>query len=529
MTIRSRFARVLSPRKSATVSIAGALLLAIFAVQVHSLRAQTAATQPSTPTGDRDRMMQLLHLPTPGPFPALADDPNRPANTRPRTAVAYTDDAGNNYARSPYGSWNNYDETKANPYPIPDVLSLKNGQQVTTADMWWNQRRPEILSDFTTEIYGKIPTDTPKITWEVTITNADAMNGQAIQKSIIGHIDNSKNPSITPSINFTLYLPKNATGPVPLMLIVSAGPARPGGARGPGPAANPTVAAANAGGRGGNPVGGGGTPAPGANPGPTAAPAGNAPTIPAIQQVLALGWAYATINTTAIQADTAAGLSQGIIGLTSSGQARNPDDWGVFCAWSWGISRAMDYFQTDPTIDAKQVGLEGHSRWGKTALLSMALDQRFAIVYASCSGEGGAKLSRRNYGETVDNVADAKESYWMAGNFLKYGGNWGALPVDSHELIALCAPRPVFITGGTGDQWADPHGEFLATVLAGPVYKLLGKNDLGTTQMPAPDVALDSGDLAFREHNGPHNDSYDWPAFLKFAQKYLKAGGGGAK
>jgi hypothetical protein len=173
-------------------------------------------------------------------------------------------------------------------------------------------------------------------------------------------------------------------------------------------------------------------------------------------------------------------------------------------------------------VDAKQLGVEGHSRWGKTALWAAALDQRWAVAYASCSGEGGAKILRRNYGETPDNLFDSF-SYWMAGNFRKYGGRWNDLPVDAHELIALIAPRAVFVTGGTQDRLADPHGEFLAAVAAGPVYRLLGKKDLGTTAMPAPDVALILGEVAFREHVGAHTDLPDWPVFLDYAAKYLKA------
>ena len=200
-----------------------------------------------------------------------------------------------------------------------------------------------------------------------------------------------------------------------------------------------------------------------------------------------------------IQNDYSGGLTSGIIGLMSEGKPRKPDDWGALSAWAWGLSRAMDYFETDKSVDAKQMGVEGHSRYGKAALLAAALDPRWAIVYPSCSGEGGAKPSRRNFGETVDNVAT---SHWLAPNFHKYAGHWNDLPVDSDELIALVAPRPIFLNGGTGDQWADPHGAFLAAVAAGPVYRLLGKKDLGSTEMPAPDTALTSGEIAFRYHAG---------------------------
>ena len=175
--------------------------------------------------------------------------------------------------------------------------------------------------------------------------------------------------------------------------------------------------------------------------------------------VLARGWGYASLITGSVQADNGAGLTHGMIGLTNHGQPRKLDDWGVLRAWAWGASRALDYFETDKAVDAKRVGLEGHSRWGKATLVAMAYDPRFAIAYVSSSGEGGAKLSRRNAGEIVENVAGSGEYHWMAGNFLKYAGplNWGDLPVDSHELIAMCAPRPVFISAGAtnGDGWVD--------------------------------------------------------------------------
>lgn len=238
-----------------------------------------------------------------------------------------------------------------------------------------------------------------------------------------------------------------------------------------------------------------------------------------MQQALDRGWGYATFNTGSLQADNAAGLTQGIIGLVNKGKPRpSGDQWGALTAWTWGLSRAIDYFEKDQDVDAKRLGVEGHSRWGKTALWAAAQDQRWAIVYASCSGEGGAKLFRRNFGETTDNIAG---SHWMAENFHKYGGHWNNLPVDANELIALVAPRPVFITGATQDPWSDPHGEFLAAVGAGPVYRLLGKKDLGTTEMPAPNTALISGEVAFREHIGAHTDIPDWPVSLDYAAKYF--------
>jgi hypothetical protein len=242
---------------------------------------------------------------------------------------------------------------------------------------------------------------------------------------------------------------------------------------------------------------------------------------------LAKGWGYATLTPASVQADNGAGLTEGIIGLLNRGQPRKLDDGGALRAWAWGASRALDYFETDKSVNSKQVGIEGHSRYGKAALVAMAYDPRFAIAFVSSSGEGGAKLHRRNWGEIVENVAGAGEYHWMAGNFIKYAGplTWNDLPVDSHELVALCAPRPVFISAGAtnGDGWVDAKGMFLAAAAAGPVYKLLGKRDLGTNEFPPIETPLIDGDVAFRQHSGGHTPAPNWPTFLTFASRYLKA------
>src|SRR3984893_10013061 len=337
----------------------------------------------------------------------------------------------------------NYDESKANPYPnLPDPLVLKNGRKVTTAVTWWNQRRPEIVEDFDREIYGRLPKDTPKVRWEVTKTAAET-NGDVpvITKQLVGHVDNSSYPQITVDIQVTLTTPANAKGPVPVIMEFGftgmRGPARP-------PAPGPTWQ----------------------------------------QQVLAKGWGYAVLSPTSIQADNGQGLQQGIIGLVNKRQPRKLADWGALRAWAWGASRVLDYFETDKSVDAKRVGIEGHSRYGKATGVAMAYYPRFAIAFVSSSGEGGVKLHRRNWGELVENVAAPNEYHWMAGNFLKYAGplTWNDMPVDSHELIALCAPRPVFVSAGAtnGDGWGDARGMFLAAAGAGSVYRLLGKKDLGT-------------------------------------------------
>jgi hypothetical protein len=229
---------------------------------------------------------------------------------------------------------------------------------------------------------------------------------------------------------------------------------------------------------------------------------------------------------TTIQADNGAGLTAGIIGLANHGQPRQLDDWGGLRAWEWGASRVLDYLETDKSVDAKHVAIEGHSRFGKSALVAMAYDPRFAVAYINSSGAGGADLARRRFGEQLENIAGAGEYHWMAGNYLRYAGTLSPadMPVDAHELIALCAPRPVFIGGGTtagGDGWADVHGTFLAEVAAGPVYRLLGARDLGTTTFPPVGSSLITGDLGFRQHSGGHTPTPDWPAFIAFADRYL--------
>jgi hypothetical protein len=385
----------------------------------------------------------------------------------------------------------NYDESKANPYPnLPDPLVLKNGQKVTTAQMWWNQRRPEIVEDFDREIYGRVPKDTPKVKWEV-ISTTNEKNGDmpVITKELAGHVDNSSYPAITVDIQLTLSTPANATGPVPVMMEFGFGGRFAMAGRGGGPTWQ--------------------------------------------QQVLEKGWGYAIIVPNSIQADNGAGLTQGIIGLCNKGKPRKADDWGSLRAWAWGASRALDYFETDPTVNTKQVGLEGHSRYGKATLVAMAYDQRFAIAFVSSSGAGGASLFRRDYGEIVENLAGSGEYHWMAGNFLKYAGplNWDDLPIDAHELVALCAPRPVFISGGSfnGDAWVDAKGMFLAAVGAGTVYKLLGNKDMGTTEFPPIETTLIDGDVAFRQHSGGHTPGPNWPTFLTFAQRYLTVNQGAEK
>jgi hypothetical protein len=396
----------------------------------------------------------------------------------------------------------NYDEAKANPYPdLPDPLTLKNGKKVTSAKTWWDQRRPEIVEDFDREVYGRVPKSVPGVKWEVTSTANQSVGDVAIiTKTLVGHVDNSAYPQITVDIDLSVSTPANAKSPVPLIMVFGGGP---GSGRG-GP---PAVSQAQQ----------------GAEPGPSWQ-----------AQALAKGWGFATLNPASIQADNGAGLRKGIVGLVNKGALRKPDDWGALRAWAWGADRAMDYFETDKAVDAHRVAIQGHSRYGKAAIVAMAYDPRIAIAFVSSSGEGGAKLHRRNFGELVENVAGDNEYHWMAGNFLKYAGplKWSDLPVDSHELVALCAPRPVFLSAGNlvdpavdighSDAWVDAKGTFLAGVAAGPVYKLLGKKDLGTTVFPEIGTGILNGDLAFRQHNAGHTPNPNWPYFLDFAQREFK-------
>jgi hypothetical protein len=385
----------------------------------------------------------------------------------------------------------NSDESKALPYTsLPDPLLTKNGKKVTTAKMWWSQRRPEIVEDFDREIYGRVPTNTPKVNWEVTSTTDTIIGStKAIIKNLLGHVDNSSYPNIKVDIQLTLTTPANAPCPVPV--IMEFGFIFPPGFRMPAPPA-------------GTPVEKGWQ-----------------------QQLLEKGWAAAVIVPTSYQADNGAGLTQGIIGLVNKGQPRKPEDWGTLKAWAWGASRAIDYFETDKAVDTKRLGIEGLSRYGKATLVTMAYEPRFAIAFVGSSGAGGAKILRRVFGEQVENLASSSEYHWFAGNFIKYAGPLKPtdLPVDAHELVALCAPRPIFISSGSPTvegQWIDAKGMFLGGVYAGPVYRLLGKKDLGTTEFPPIETALVDGEIAFRQHTGGHTTAPNWPTFIKYAEKYLK-------
>ena len=441
----------------------------------------------------------------------------------------------------------NTDESLANPCPqLPDILITRSGKKVTSEEMWWKQRRPEIAEDIEREVYGCLPQNIPNVKWTVKITDREFVGWTpVIAKQLVGHVDNSEYPLINVDINMMLVVPANVKGPVPVLMMFGGRPSFPSPAQ-PSPddmeklnttfkemmikinqelksifdqypaympitrLAGPNFFA----------------PKPEGDLSPT-------------EQLLAAGWGYVTIDPNSIQADNGAGITRGIIGLVNKGQPRKPDDWGALRAWAWGAARGLDYLETDSLVDSKKVGIEGVSRYGKAALVTLAFEPRFVVGLIGSSGKGGATLHRRVFGEAVESLTGG-EYYWMAGNYMKYGASeavFGSktgcdLPVDSHELIALCAPRFTFISYGIpekGDaKWLDQHGSYMATIAAGSVFKLLGVKDLGvsndylTEKMPPVNTGFIEGELAWRQHDGGHTDAPNFKYFIPWASKLLK-------
>lgn len=405
-------------------------------------------------------------------------------------ALPRTDANGNPLRRAPTGHISNYDEAKVTPYKLPDPLVLQDGPPVRNADDWVQLRRPELLRLYQTEIYGRVPSHIPKVSFHVAETDSNALGGKATHKRVVAHFGENADG---PNLNISLYLPANAGGPVPMLLHLTF----------LGDAASP-VASTNV--------------ANGAPARPRSAEAGP------IEEILAHGYGYAILRYTEIQPDSATTSQSGVQALSYAPGQTKPaaDEWGAISTWAWGASRVIDYFETDPAVDARRIAIIGHSRLGKTVLWMGAQDQRVALVFSSCGGEMDSALARRDFGETVDDMA-ANFPWQFAGNFQKYAGHWNDMPVDAHMLIALNAPHPVLITGGTQDQWADPRGEFLAEVAAGPVYLLFGEKDLGSGEFPPVDTPVASGFLAFHYHTGAHTiTASDWKVFLDFADRHLK-------
>lgn len=379
----------------------------------------------------------------------------------------------------------NYTEAEAGEYTLPDPLKCADGEVVRDAETWYQKRRPEIVRLFEENEYGRVPATAPKVMWEVVSTDANALDGAAVMKQLAGHMGSADGPAI----DVTLYTPTGATEPVPALVSISFNFARFQRMR-----------------------------RPNTNRAPRAMRGGPA-------ELISNGYAYALITYNSIETDAE---GQANINLARKlalvpGQTKPADDeWGAIAAWAWGISRFVDYLETDPAVDAKRVAITGVSRLGKTVMWAGAADTRIAMVIASCSGEGGAALSRRNYGETVAHLTTpTRYPYQFCANYAKWADRVDEMPIDAHMLVALIAPRPLLLQTGNTDKWSDPKGEFLAAVAAGPVYELLGKQGLGTDQLPPAGEPIPHS-LGFLMHAGGHGAMpSDWDTFLNFMETHL--------
>jgi hypothetical protein len=504
------------------VYFAGFLIVLLLTTAQPTLAGDTttgSACTPVTLTADADQknMMQQLGIRTLRPGPS-------------------GDEHAPNHA--------NYDESKANPFSnIPDALTMNNGEKVIAPEMW-QKRRAEILEGFDCCVYGRVPKSVPKITWTVGVVDHEFVGfTPVIAKEVVGRADNSGCSNINVNIRMIVVTPANAKGPVPLLIMFG-----PAAFPSPNQPSEEQFSRINAAMKAmliqqdpslkevfaQHPAYALQTPRPFFQR-PELNEDGDPPNT---WELVADGWGFALLDPTTVQADNGAGLTQGIIGLVNHGQPRKAEDWGALRAWAWGASRALDYLETDTAVNAKQVGIDGVSRYGKAALITMAYDPRFAAVLVGSSGKGGATLLRRNFGEAVESLTGG-EYYWMAGNFMKYGAsdatfgskNASDLPVDSNELIALTAPRLAFISYGVpekGDaKWLDHKGSFMATVLANPVWPLLGAKGLtplnGYTpdKMPSVNTSILDGQLGWRQHDGGHTDGPNMKYFIEWADKFF--------
>jgi hypothetical protein len=394
----------------------------------------------------------------------------------------------------------NYTESRSGEYTLTNPLKLANGEAVSDAETWYQKRRPEIIRLFEENQYGRSPERPKDMSFDVFDKGTLAFEGKAIRKQVTIYFSKDKSG---PKMDLLIYLTKDTNKPVPLLLNV-------------GFTANSLI-----------------VDDPGVKQGTIWNR--NKQKVPAerrfrfgglnVLPVLEKGFGIATVYYGDIDPDFLGGVQYGVRKLYLKPGQTEPasDEWGSIAAWGWGLSRALDYFETDEKIDAKRVALFGISRLGKTVLWAGARDTRFAMVIASCSGEGGAALSRRNYGETIKHLtAPTRYPYQFCANYQKYGDHVDKFPVDAHMLLALIAPRPVLLQTGNQDKWSDPKGEFLAAVAAEPVYRLLGKQGLGTDQMPPAGKAI-LNTIGYYMHDGGHGTRpSDWDVFLKFMQMHLQ-------
>ena len=477
-------------------------LFLFFLGLIDLLPAQFPAFPPEnvTRTQDRDQMLWQLGLSFPE-IPPKLEDPHAPKNAFPSDPSNpegnWTDKAGHIITRSGHGLWNNYDDNsdgffpgkeswRVSKYSPIDLLKMQDGSAITCTDQWWTTRRPEIMKDVQEQIWGVIPPISilPTVTWTVTTTKGGSGASVYIEKSITGNISTSRYPQVrnVPKITATLRFPANTNGSVPVMIIIGGG------------------------------------------------------FFTSIERYWGFtqshSWGACVFNVNHLQPDDGAYLTSYLIGLCNKGNWRKPTDWGTLAAWSWGVSRLVDYFETDNDVDATKIGVSGHSRFGKATLVAMAYEPRLAIAFPSCGGSLGTSMNRRHWGEDLENSGWDREYHWTAGNFFKWMGPLNEdeylprkielCPVDAHSLLSLCAPRPVFINAGTQDLWTDPYGIYLTGVGATPVYELLGKQGLiMPDEKPEIDKDYISGLIGYRYHDGGHTDARDWPAFFEFAKQYI--------
>jgi hypothetical protein len=394
----------------------------------------------------------------------------------------------------------NYDEALVGNYTLPDPLTFANGKKVRDADEWFKKRRPEIVRLFEANQFGRSPGPPADMSFDVFDKGTPALDGKAIRRQVTIYFSRDKSG---PKMDLLIYLPMKSSNRVPLFLNLSF-------TANSSAVDDPGVKAGEVWGRDKKRA-----------PAPKGGAFGRLDVLP----FLAQGIGVATVYYGDIDPDFLGGVPYGVRSLYLKAGKTEPEanEWGAIAAWAWGLSRAMDYLETDKNINAKRVAIFGVSRLGKTVLWAGAHDTRFALVIASCSGEGGAALSRRNYGETIKHLtAPTRYPYQFAANYQQYGDLVNEFPVDSHMLIALMAPRPLLLQTGDQDFWSDPKGEFLAAVAATPVYRLLGQHGIESDQMPAAGQPMLGARLGYYMHKGGHGTiASDWEVFLKFLQMNL--------
>ncbi|MEK0316546.1 glucuronyl esterase domain-containing protein [Cohnella sp. 56] len=358
---------------------------------------------------------------------------------------------------------------------LPDVLVTQGGERIGTADDWREKRRPEIMDLFREHVYGREPVGRPASQTFHTAVTTDVMAGAAVRKQVEIRFEGAGGAG---RIRLLLYLPSDRRGPSPVLLLLN----NRGALAGDEP------------------------------------DAGDTPFWPA-DRIVARGYAAAVLDVEEVDPDFDDGFRNGVHGLFDrfEGEERPADAWATIAAWAWGAGRAMDYFESDPDIDASRVAVVGHSRGGKAALWAGAVDERFAFVVSNESGCTGAAISRGKRGETIRDI-NAQFPHWFSANYHAFAGREEELPVDQHMLVAAIAPRPVYVASATEDEWADPSAEFASLIHAAPVYRLYGYRGLQDAPFPDPDTPLFGERMGYHLRTGVHDLTvYDWDRFMDFA------------